>query len=492
MLISFELCDVIMDEWCKTMLKEMKSDFLQCEIRAFSVAPLLDYIVAELPRQVKESFCEYGEYIDFEEFKKFYIDFVRMLKNSEYNWKSGSNMSELKAHVDSCDSEHFNLYMNRFWNKYVGDTKMLRYLSGREILFWGLLATVYMAPLNHEKGGTLRNLKHIMKRREEDANLNEVLHWCIGCYIEIMEINYDCFLEGQIPDPFIERFGRKQHMAGVFSFLENFDYKRNQIMEFYTWNLEKFYQMDTSNMDIEVLMMLVSAIEWHVDADDPNRDKYLIPELSFPMTKKNIKGKHQTDGFYISEYTGAGMKACQEFFRAREYERLYSLYSACKDIKHIETQEDYKNQVNFLFNRLITDFFLGVEPDTVCYGYALSNYLCLHAITSMLSRFNNEANYEKYKDTVIRPIELGSEKGGSRERILKNPKIKAVYDCLIDVARFAKLASEGIKEVCDFNEDMEECSYEDDSLIEMLEFWYSKDLSVVSEELPIRDFSSHK
>lgn len=348
-----------------------------------------------------DGFCDYTtEISDCEIFYEHFMDFVRILFTTEDGVVEGEYLSELlegkqlwkskfgdwkyergeMVYVITLEQDR-ELYkrVKCFWKNYVIYKNPERKIKKEEEVFWLVMAWIYVAGSSRtgskkcigvDELVRIDELKKTMCSRKKDKNINQVIQWIVGCYMNIFSL---ACAEDSKQIKLVSEFGSYEYLSGIFDFSEYFEYRKNHIEELLAGLLkhafEKEVQVGLSGKNYELLLFVENWLQekdWNAEF---NGENFRTIGVKYPISKKPRAPKHEGDQEEISYYVGGAKKGIGEYFGGN-----YKLQEYLDEPKYLKLNDELNEKTaeicrqnydilkQFNYRRFVASFFIRIWP----------------------------------------------------------------------------------------------------------------------------------
>ena len=338
-------------------------------------------------------------------------EYLRELLEGKQLWKNKFDEGDEYVGVDEVDElaqEHriwLHQYIKKFWENYVEYKDPGRKIKKEEEVFWLIMAWIYVIGRSRKNSEEcigmdefvrIDELKKIMCSRKKNKNINQVIQWIVGCYMNIF--NLDC-LEDRKQIRLISEFGTGEYLSGIFMFSEYFDYRKNHIEELLAGLLEhafeKEVQVGLSGKRYELLLFVENWIQENDWDAEFNGENIRTKGVEYPISKKPRAPRHEGDPKELSYYVGGAKKGIREYFGDD-----YGLQKYLDEPKYLELndelnektaeicEQNYEILKQFNYRRFVASFFIRIWPEK-------DTYMSLGSVKHMLYDIDKMVNGNK-------------------------------------------------------------------------------------------------
>lgn len=419
------------------------------EVHCYAQSVLWEYAMNYAQKNF-HGFCDYTpEISDCKIFNEHFMDFVRILFMTEDGVVEGEYLSELlegkqlwkkmfwqeeqcggvdELELDQCGLVHH--YIKCFWKNYVIKKDSGRIIKKEEEIFWLIMAWIYvtgriraklMECFRMDEFVRIDELKKIMCSRKKDKNINQVIQWIVGCYMNIFNL---ARAEDKKQIELISKFGSYEFLSGIFDFSEYFEYRKNHIEELLAGLLEhafeKEVQVGLSGKKYELLLFVENWLQEKDWDAEFNGENFRTIGVKYPISKNPRAPKHEGDQEELSYYVGGAKKGIGEYFGGNYGLQKYldePKYLELNDKLNKETAEicrkNYDILKQFDYKRFVASFFIRIWPRKDTYMSLGSVKHMLYDIDKMVDgnkveqaweimsvRFMMDNIYDKFSESI--------------------------------------------------------------------------------------------
>lgn len=378
-----------------------------------------EYTMSYIPYYAKK-FWGADEYVisNSQDFYEHFMDFAKVLFTTDEAIIRGKYLEDLFAgkelwsiqfdeaevlegaeNIDNLASDHYSRirqYINSFWKNYVTSKNEQRRIKKSEELFWLIMAWIYVVGIRAESEDSfyINELKQLLCVRKPNKNVNKVIQWIVGCYLDLLFTTYPPQKPIEDQTSLLQKFSSYKYLGGIFDFSEYFEYKQHHVEELLADLLQTAFEKEIHGGIVGARYQFLFDVENRLQGApcDFNDDELQLKGINYPISKKFRSPKHEGDAPELSYYTGGAKRGIKEYFsdkpELQEYLRR-PIFLELNDELNEETAmiclQNYESTKTFLYRRFVASFFIRMWPSKDTYMSIGDIRIMLNAVDKMVT-----------------------------------------------------------------------------------------------------------